>query len=152
MPKAPIPIILLYNVYVCETPLQTKLYIPPNRPNLVPRLRLIEKLNRGLDGKLTLLSAPAGFGKTTLVGEWVGQSELPVAWLSLDKADNDPTRFLTYFIAALQQINPDIGQTAQGMLQSPSVANTTAPPLAEALMTTFINDIGYFCIYAKPPM
>jgi LuxR family maltose regulon positive regulatory protein len=68
-------------------------YIPPLRQNLVPRPHLIERLNQGLHlgHKLTLISAPAGFGKTTLVSEWVGQSELPVAWLSLGKANNDPT-------------------------------------------------------------
>ena len=97
--------------------LQTKLYIPPPRPELVPRPRLIERLNAGLHRKLTLVSAPAGFGKTTLVSEWVhaiGRDAAPlhrkraqglalqVAWLSLDESDNDLTRFLTYLIAALQ--------------------------------------------------
>ena len=86
--------------------LATKLYIPPPRPNLVLRSRLVERLNEGLSAgrKLTLISAPAGFGKTTLVSEWVAHSESPVAWLSLDEGDNDPTRFLTYLVAALQTI------------------------------------------------
>jgi LuxR family maltose regulon positive regulatory protein len=84
--------------------LQTKLYIPPVRPELVSRPRLIEQLNAGLHRKLTLLSSPAGFGKTTLLSEWVGSCGRPVAWLSLDEGDNDPTRFWAYFIAALQTV------------------------------------------------
>ena len=84
--------------------LTTKLYIPRLRPNVVSRPRLIERLNEGLQRKLTLISAPAGFGKTTLVSEWVEGIERPVAWLSLDKGENDPTRFLTYLVAALQTI------------------------------------------------
>jgi LuxR family maltose regulon positive regulatory protein len=92
-----------------ETLLLTKLFVPPPRPKIILRPRLIERLNEGLSAgrKLTLISAPAGFGKTTLVSEWVAGCErlepkVPVAWLSLDEGDNDPTRFLTYFIAALQ--------------------------------------------------
>ena len=86
--------------------LATKLYIPPPRPKIVLRPRLIERLNEGLSSgrKLTLISASAGFGKTTLVSEWVAGCERPVAWLSLDEGDNDPTRFLTYLVAALQTI------------------------------------------------
>ena len=86
--------------------LATKLYIPPPRPELVLRPRLIERLNEGLHRKLTLISAPAGFGKTTLVSEWVAErADRPVAWLSLDEGDNDPTRFLTYLVAALQTLD-----------------------------------------------
>ena len=93
-----------------STPLlKTKLYIPPLRPELVPRPRLIERLNAGVHRKLTLVSAPAGFGKTTLVSEWVqamggATPPIAIAWLSLDEGDNDPTRFLAYFIAALQTL------------------------------------------------
>ena len=76
--------------------LATKLYIPPLRPQVVLRHRLIERLNEGLYRNLILISAPAGFGKTTLVSEWVEGIERPAAWLSLDEGDNDPTRFLTY--------------------------------------------------------
>ena len=76
-----------------STPLlTTKLYVPPRRPNVVLRSRLIERLNAGLHRKLTLISAPAGFGKTTLLSEWVAECERPVAWLSLDDGDNDPAR------------------------------------------------------------
>ncbi|HET6262080.1 MAG TPA: hypothetical protein VFG99_07555, partial [Chloroflexia bacterium] len=72
--------------------LATKLYLPPPQPRVVLRPRLIERLNESLDRKLTLISAPAGFGKTTLLRGWVADSERPVAWLSLDEGDNDPTR------------------------------------------------------------
>src|SRR5205823_7247434 len=103
-----------------STPLlATKLYIPPPRPDAVPRPRLIERLDEGLHRPLTLISAPAGFGKTTLVGEWVAGCGRPVAWLSLDERDNDPARFLAYLIAALQTIAPNIGAGMLGALQSP---------------------------------
>jgi LuxR family maltose regulon positive regulatory protein len=75
--------------------LQTKLFAPPTRTKLVPRPRLIAKLNSGLDGKLSLISAPAGFGKTTLVMDWLSQTERPFVWLSLDEDDNDLTRLFT---------------------------------------------------------
>ena len=84
--------------------LATKLYIPPLRPKVVLRPHLIERLNEGLHGKLTLLSTSAGFGKTTLVSEWIVGCQHPVAWLSLDEGDNDPTRFLAYLITALQTL------------------------------------------------
>src|SRR5687767_6364287 len=99
--------------------LATKLYIPTARTKLVLRPRLIEQLNKGilLGRKLTLISAPAGFGKTTLVSEWVASCGRPTAWLSLDEDDSDPARFLTYLITALQTlavsgaegIEPNIG-------------------------------------------
>lgn len=86
-----------------STPLlQTKLYLPPARPNLVPRPRLIERLDEGIrSAKLTLISAPAGSGKTTLLSEWVAAGDRSVAWLSLDKGDNDLVSFLTYLVVAL---------------------------------------------------
>ena len=82
--------------------LATKLYIPQHQPKVVLRPRLIERLNEGLDRKLTLISAPAGSGKTTLLSEWLADRSQPAAWLSLDEGDNDPTRFLAYLVAALQ--------------------------------------------------
>ena len=115
--------------------LATKLYIPRLRPNVVSRPRLIERLNEGLYRKLTLISAPAGFGKTTLVSEWVEGIERPSAWLSLDEGDNDPARFLTYLVAALQTIAATIGQGVLGVLQSPQ------PPPPEAMLTALLNDI-----------
>jgi LuxR family maltose regulon positive regulatory protein len=119
-----------------ESPLlQTKLYIPPTRPELVPRPRLIKRLNEGMSRKLALISAPAGFGKTTVVSDWIHQSGVPVAWLSLDEDDNDPTRLLTYFVAALQTIDAGIGGTALAVLQSPQ------PPPIESILTVLINEI-----------
>ena len=103
--------------------LATKLYIPLPRPNVVLRPRLIERLNEGLHRKLTLISAPAGFGKTTLVSEWVAACDRPVAWLSLDEGDNDPTRFLTYLVAALQTIAANIGE---GVLECAPIPAATA--------------------------
>lgn len=91
--------------------LATKLYIPPPRAKIVLRPRLIERLNEGLSSgrKLTIISASAGFGKTTLVSEWVAGCERPTAWLSLDENNNDPARFLIYLISALQKISPNLG-------------------------------------------
>src|SRR5512135_3731837 len=109
--------------------LATKLYIPPPRPGIVPRPRLIERLNEGLAAgrKLALISASAGFGKTTLVSEWITNCERPVAWLSLDEGDNDPARFLSYLVAALQTVKAGIGEGVLGVLQSPQ------PPSAELI-------------------
>ena len=116
--------------------LATKLYIPPPRPKIVLRPRLIERLNEGLcRRKLTLISASAGFGKTTLVSEWIAGCGRPVAWLSLDEGDNDPTRFLTYLVAALQTIAANIGEGVLGVLQSPQ------PPPIESILTTLLNEI-----------
>ena len=94
----------IINFRMSEPLLFTKLYLPPPRPDLVPRPNLLERLNAGLIRKLTLISAPAGFGKTTLVSEWLASCGRPVAWLSLDEGDADPSRFLTYFVAALQKL------------------------------------------------
>src|SRR3989440_6977863 len=115
--------------------LTTKLYIPRLRPNVVSRPRLIERLNEGLQRKLTLISAPAGFGKTTLVSEWVEGIERPTAWLSLDDGENDPARFLAYLVAALQTIAANIGEGVLGVLQSPQ------PPPSEAILTALLNEI-----------
>ncbi len=115
--------------------LATKLYIPPPRPKVVLRPRLIERLNEDQHRKLTLISAPAGFGKTTLVSEWVAGCERLAAWLSLDEGDNDPARFLTYLIAALQTIVANIGEGMLGVLQAPQ------PPSIESILTTLLNEI-----------
>jgi LuxR family maltose regulon positive regulatory protein len=116
--------------------LATKLYIPPLRQKVVSRHRLIEQLNEGLHGKLTLISAPAGFGKTTLVSEWLAICGRRAAWLSVDAADNDPARFLAYFVAALQTIAATVGEKVLRMLQSPQ------PPPAEVILTALLNDIA----------
>jgi LuxR family maltose regulon positive regulatory protein len=125
------------HAYAQDVPLlTTKLCIPPVRPGLVSRPQLVERLNEGLNRKLTLVSAPAGFGKTTLVTEWLNNAERPFTWLSLDEGDNDPVRFLTYLVAALQKIDPAIGQAAQAMLGAPQ------PPPPEPLLTSLINDVA----------
>jgi LuxR family transcriptional regulator, maltose regulon positive regulatory protein len=116
--------------------LATKLYIPPPRPKVVLRPRLIERLNEGMHCKLSLISAPAGFGKTTLVSEWLAGCQRPVAWLSLDEGDNDPTRFLAYIVTALQTIAPKIGAGVLAALQSPQ------PPFAESFLTALLNEIS----------
>jgi LuxR family maltose regulon positive regulatory protein len=115
--------------------LVTKLFMPPPRPSVVPRPRLIERLNEGLHCKMTLISAPAGFGKTTLVSAWVEGIERPTAWLSLDEGDNDPARFLAYLVAALQTRAAHVGTWVLAALQAPQ------PPPTEAMMTALLNDI-----------
>src|SRR5215217_4797949 len=115
--------------------LATKLYVPPPRPEAVPPPPLIQRLHQGLRRKLTLLSAPAGFGKTTLISEWVAGRQRPAAWLSLDERDNDPTRFLTYVVAALRTITPNMGEGVLGALQSPQ------PPPTESILTVLLNEV-----------
>ena len=87
--------------------LATKFHHPPLQPKRVTRPHLVRRLNEGLAAgrPLTLISAPAGFGKTTCASEWLHQLDLPAAWLALDKADDDPLRFFTYFVAALQGVD-----------------------------------------------
>ncbi|MBV7331847.1 AAA family ATPase [Chloroflexi bacterium TSY] len=139
--------------------LATKLYIPPHRPNIVRRPRLIERLNEGLrqnqgiGRKLTLISAPAGFGKTTLVSEWLtapgGFLEQSVGWLSLDEGDNDPTRFLAYLVAALQTLvlsevegiaarQSSVGNIGEGVL---AMLHSPQPPPIESILTALLNEI-----------
>ena len=122
--------------------LATKLFIPPPRPQAVPRPRLIERVHEGFRSgrKLTLISAPAGFGKTTLFSQWIAYSQrrvpqVRVAWLSLDEGDNDPSRFLTYLVAALQSVDPGIGSEAQTL-------HTLQPLSVELTLTALINDVA----------
>jgi len=116
------------------TLLKTKLFRPPLRTSLISRARIISKLNAGLDGKLTLVSAPPGFGKTTLVSEWLSQTPAgyELAWLSLEENDNDPTQFFAYLIGALQTVHPEIGQDL-------ALASQLPPP--EIAVAMLINDI-----------
>ena len=119
-----------------EQLLTTKLFMPRPRPDLVSRPRLLEKLDEGLQQKLTVISAPAGFGKTTLVSGWIAHCGKPVAWLSLDKGDGDPRRFLAYFVIALQTILPDVGEGVLDVLQSPQ------PPPSESILTALLNELA----------
>ncbi|MFW6097037.1 MAG: LuxR C-terminal-related transcriptional regulator [Chloroflexota bacterium] len=114
----------------------TKLYIPPPRRPLVARGRLLERLDAGIWRRLTLVSAPAGFGKTTLLGEWVAGLERPAAWVSLDEGDNELGRFLSYVVAALQTVAPDVGDGVLGAL-----ASSQSPPV-EALLTRLVNELA----------
>jgi LuxR family maltose regulon positive regulatory protein len=115
--------------------LATKLYAPPARSGLVARPRLLQRLDRGLDSRLILVSAPAGYGKTTLVSAWLAEKRCTSAWLSLDAGDNDPARFLRYLIATVQTIAHEVGETAQALLRSPQL------PPQEAVLSPLINDL-----------
>ncbi len=141
-----------------STPLlATKLYVPPTPVGLVPRPRLVEQLDQAQRAarRLTLISAPAGSGKTTLLAQWIADSDrrangksktadpplsaishLQVAWLSLDESDNDPARFFSYLIAALQTLQADVGHATRAMLQAPQ------PPPIEAALGALVNDLA----------
>lgn len=127
---------LYYNEVMASTILATKLFIPPPQPKVVHRPRLVKRLIEGLHHKLTLISAPAGFGKTTLVSEWVAGCGRPAAWLSLDEGDNDPGRFISYLVAALQTIQAGIGQR---LLAAP---HPPQPLAIETILTILINEIS----------
>jgi LuxR family maltose regulon positive regulatory protein len=118
--------------------LETKLYVPQLRRGHVARPRLIERLGRGVESKLTLVSAPAGFGKTTLLAEWLAArtAEQSVAWLSLDDSDNEPASFWTYLIAALQTVAPEVGAPALSLLRAPQ------PPPIETILATLLNELS----------
>jgi LuxR family maltose regulon positive regulatory protein len=120
--------------------LTTKLFLPPARPNLVPRPRLIEVLNAGLKRPLTLISAPAGYGKTTLLSDWRAGlgSGYPLAWLSLDSEDNDLARFLSYVSASLETLHPKLTQNLTPQLHLPQL------PSVEVLITVLINGVNAF--------
>ena len=125
--------------------LKTKLYIPPTKSDLLERPRLVNRLLEGLDGKLTLISAPAGFGKTTLLTSWIHSKEEkirsssslpPSAWISLDEGDNDPVRFVSYLITALRKIQPEVGGSTFDIMQTPNL------PPAEILLVSLINELS----------
>ena len=124
------------------TLLEMKLYVPRSRRGLVLRPRLNERLDRGTASKLVLVSAPAGFGKTTLLTEWLAArpaaqaDERLAAWLSLDQGDNDPASFWAYVIAALRTVASGVGEGALALLEAPQ------PPPIETVLTTLLNDLG----------
>jgi LuxR family maltose regulon positive regulatory protein len=122
-----------------DTPLHpllaTKLYLPRPRAHLVHRAHLTERLQQGVERALTLVSGPAGFGKTTVLAQWFAESGMPVAWLSLEAEDNDPTRFLSYLIAALHTLDAQLGTTALARLRTPQ------PPSPETVLALLANDL-----------
>ncbi|MFN8630920.1 MAG: LuxR C-terminal-related transcriptional regulator [Chloroflexota bacterium] len=115
--------------------LATKTFVPRRRPQLVPRPRLHGRLNQLDRYRLVLLCAPAGFGKTTLITDWIAERGAPAAWLSLDEGDADPARFLAYLVAAVRTILPEAGGGVLAMLGAPQ------PPAIDAAMTSLINDV-----------
>jgi len=116
--------------------LATKLYMPASRPGQVPRPRLTARLDEGLARGLVLVCAPAGYGKTVLLADWVRQGRWPVAWLSLDEGDNDPSRFWRYAVAALDRVRPGIGELVGPLLGPP------APSSFTGLVTALINELA----------
>lgn len=118
--------------------LTTKLNIPPIRPHLVTRPHLINQLQEGLHYDLVLISAPAGFGKTTLLSEWANRNKpkIHTTWFSIDKEDNDPTRFWDYFITSLRTFQPDFGENILTWLHS------SQPPSTESLLNVLINELS----------
>ena len=120
------------------TLLNTKLFIPPSRPDSVPRPRLYDLVERGLRGKLTLVAAPAGFGKSSLVSAWraAKPDPAPIGWVSLDDTDNDPLRFWSYVLAALEGISPGTAAPAIAVLQSPQ------PPAIDSVLTSVLNAVS----------
>lgn len=116
--------------------INTKLSIPPLRTRLVDRPRLIHKLNQGVACGFVLVSAAAGYGKSTLLSNWVSQWKFPSAWLSLDDGDNHPVRFLTYLISALRKIDAAVGEDLEAMLRASPL------PDVETLLTPLVNELA----------
>nr|ALV86488.1 LuxR family transcriptional regulator [uncultured bacterium 20] len=130
------------NAGMFVTPLGTKIHTPSPGRAFVPRQRLVSQLESGLGAKLTLVLAPAGFGKTTLVSSWIrsrGDAQSPalphVAWLSLDENDDESTQFLSYLILALQTVAPHLGEAAKSLLDFPH------PVAPEHLVSSIVNDL-----------
>jgi LuxR family maltose regulon positive regulatory protein len=115
--------------------LETKLFAPRRWRQVVLRSRLSERLSQALEAKLTLVSAPPGFGKTTLVAQWLVEAHVQSSWLSLDRGDNNQS-FWSYLVAALQTVRPDIGESTAALLQSPQ------PPPIESLLATLLNELN----------
>jgi LuxR family maltose regulon positive regulatory protein len=116
--------------------LATKLHMPRPQPGIVPRPRLVDRLDEALARGLVLVCAPAGFGKTSLLADWSGRRRWPVAWLSLDEGDNDPARFWRHVVAALDRARPGIAERVAGLLGPPP------PPSFEGLVTALINGLA----------
>src|SRR3990170_1748550 len=127
---------------MADSLLQTKCRIPRVRDKLVPRVQLLNRLSAGFwqEGaclrKVTLVSAPAGYGKTTLIAQWLRELGCGIGWLSLDEADNDPTRFLAHLLGTMQPVQPGFGKTTQAMLHSPQ------PPPLQATFTSLVGELS----------
>jgi LuxR family transcriptional regulator, maltose regulon positive regulatory protein len=120
-----------------ESVLHTKLMPPRLRSSIIPREELMARLDTGLNRKLTLLTAPTGFGKTTLVSMWTASRDFASAWVTLDENDNDPSRFWTYLATALRSFNPAIGKSTLSSLNAPQL------PSLQALLIPLINDLAH---------
>src|SRR5215211_4886108 len=116
--------------------LATKLHVPRTRRGFVPRPRLVDRLAQAHGGELTLVCAPAGFGKTALLADWARRDPRPVAWLSLDDADNDPVRFWRHVAAALDRVRPGVAGRVAALLQG------RQPASFEAVVTTLVNELA----------
>ena len=116
--------------------LSTKLRVPHTQPEIVHRPRLIKLLNEGLNSKLILISAPAGYGKTTILVDWIQQQNYPTAWLSLDERDNDSVRYMTYLVSAIQAIRPGLGESSLSILQTSSLETP------ELVLKPLVNDLA----------
>jgi hypothetical protein len=130
--------------------ISTKLYFPPPRPELIVRSQLLKRLDEVVNHKLTLVCAPAGFGKTSLLSAWhaslaAGNTQsdktragtgIKAGWVALDQADNDPVRFWLYFLTTLEQLEPGVAQEALQLLQAPQ------PPSPEVVLTSLINNLN----------
>ena len=125
-----------------EPLLNTKLYIPTCQAHLIQRPRLIELLDQGCHSKVTIISTPTGYGKTTLLCQWLSGCGFPITWLALDKADNDPIRFLLYLVAALQRIEPNLGDDVFNALESTGLSIGSSISSLIPLLTLLINDIS----------
>src|ERR1700745_2218875 len=115
--------------------LETQVHNPAPRKGVIARPRLLQRLNRAAEAKLTLLSAPAGFGKTTLLAAWLASGQLRAGWLSLDPRDNQPGKFWTYAIAPLRRVAPSAGATALTLLESPGTP-------VESVLGLLLNDLN----------
>src|SRR5262249_9437005 len=135
-PMVSSPLAASFEAPAADALLTTKLHVPRLPVQHIPRPHLMALLNQSVQRALTLVAAPAGSGKTTLLAEWAASTMLPVAWLSLEAADNDPRRFLTYVIAALERLDGRIGRTALSLLR------TSRPRGLEHELVSLVNDLA----------
>src|SRR5437868_1675908 len=122
-----------------DPPLVTKLRVPQPPARLVRRPQLVERLQQAMERPLTLIAAPAGFGKTTLLSTWLEHTSLPAAWLSLEHDDDDLTRFWSYVFTALARVHPGSGTSALSLLQASTLS---PPPSIETVLSVWINELA----------